>query len=396
MQTQDETQFHPLPSQRQFHPLPSQRHASFVEPALAPLEFKLLQFLAPLFALQNSAPVKTIHIQICVSGGHDSMALLYAFSRVSRSRLLPPGCVLSLLAHHFNHERRGAESEADESFVIDSCLRLGVPVVAERFSQRPAVSPELNAEQSQKLSEESRAQNFQNTARMWRQARAVAVAQNAAKALGISVFFVALAHHQNDNVESILLHLIRGSGLAGLSGLDAVDHSRRLLRPFAHTPFSDLQAYAQHRKILFREDSSNALDVYDRNFVRHHVVPLLQQLNPRAPENLTALASNAREALAQLNFLEAQHQAPELLDRTVFKFTSHSTAGEIQRHVRRHHPQLAALLTRDACLNILAQAQALLEKKSQHANTPPDVLKIVLREGWWLDVSAQTVTFTKT
>jgi tRNA(Ile)-lysidine synthase len=118
---------------------------------------------------------------------------------------------------------------------------------------------------------------------------------------GVPSDVVALAHHRDDQAETVLLHLLRGTGPAGLSGM-AVRRGR-FVRPLLGEPRDALLAYARHRGLTWREDPSNADPRYLRNRVRHEVLPLLEEVRPGARE---ALARAARAVAADAEIVEAQ------------------------------------------------------------------------------------------
>src|SRR5690606_27660006 len=90
--------------------------------------------------------------------------------------------------------------------------------------------------------------------------------------------FVLTAHHADDNLETFLIHLSRGTGLSGLLGIPAVNDY--IVRPFLRLSRAQLEEFAANEKIRWREDSSNRSDKYLRNKIRHHITPVLKSLNP--------------------------------------------------------------------------------------------------------------------
>ena len=125
---------------------------------------------------------------------------------------------------------------------------------------------------------------------------------------------ILLAHHQDDQAETLLLQLIRGSGSKGLAAMASADQQRRLLRPLLETSRSELEAYAQQQGLKWVEDESNGDTHYDRNFCRHQVLPLLEQRFPAVKRNLARSASHLAEAAELLDEL-AQLDAANMLDQ---------------------------------------------------------------------------------
>ncbi len=199
-------------------------------------------------------------VLVAISGGADSTALLDAMCRL-RDREGLPG---ALFAAHLNHLLRGEESEADELFVKHLAASLGVPILVER----------------QAVAEASRAEkgNLEATARRLR----YDFLQRAARQCGASVIFTA--HTRDDQVETILMRLLRGSGPEGLRGIHSVielEAGLRLLRPLLDVTRAEVIAHCQHYGITFRVDSSNLSTGFARNRVRHQLLPLLRSFNPR-------------------------------------------------------------------------------------------------------------------
>lgn len=166
----------------------------------------------------------------------------------------------TLLALHCNHRTRPLTNPNDEKTVVEACLAWGVDV---RIARAPAFA----------------GGNFQNAAREWRYAEAERLrAQWYAQTGGQA--FVVTAHHARDVAETMLLHLARGCGPEGLSGLAPIDLPRRILRPFAQVPHADIRRYAEERRVPWQEDPTNADTTYARNWIRHTVLPALEKLNP--------------------------------------------------------------------------------------------------------------------
>lgn len=200
------------------------------------------------------------HILCAVSGGADSVCLLHWLSRLRAE------FGFSLTAAHYNHQLRGAESRRDEDFVrsfLQTCCP-GVPLITGSGD----VAAQAQASGC----------GIEETARNMR----YAFLQEAAQQVGADV--IATAHNAEDNAETVLLHLLRGSALRGLTGI----HPRRdnLIRPLLTTRRQEIEQYLQRYGLPHVEDSSNADDRFTRNRVRHQLLPLLEQLQPQAVPHL--------------------------------------------------------------------------------------------------------------
>lgn len=196
---------------------------------------------------------------ICaLSGGADSVALLYAMF------LLREKLQIRLEAAHFNHCLRQQESDRDEAFVRALCHRLDIPLAVGKTQVQPG-----------KKGLEAAA----------REARYGFFAQLSGK--------VATAHTADDNAETVLMHMVRGTGLKGLGAIAPVRGN--LIRPLLTATRQQVLDFLQEHNLTFVEDSTNHTDAFLRNRIRHHVMPLLRQENPRLAENLSAMALRLRE-----------------------------------------------------------------------------------------------------
>ena len=204
-----------------------------------------------------------------VSGGLDSMCLLDLLDRWCRER---EGAVI---AAHFNHQLRGAESDRDEAFVRDWCREREIPFAAGSADVRALAAEE-------KLSLEEAARN----------ARYAYLRREAERLGGARIY---TAHHADDNAETMLLNLVRGTGLAGLAGMPMSQNG--IFRPLLQVRREELQAYAAAHGIPHVEDATNQdPGAAARNFLRLNVMPLLRELNPRAVEHMSAAADQLRIA----------------------------------------------------------------------------------------------------
>ncbi len=213
-----------------------------------------------------------------VSGGADSMCLLHLLCSLGKTG----GFLVS--AAHYNHHLRGAESGRDAAFVRDWCQRREIPF--------------YYGEGDVSAAAKSAGEGIEETARRLR----YAFLEDTASQLGATR--IATAHNADDNGETLLLHLVRGSGLQGLAGI----HPRRgrVVRPLLTTSRTEIEAYLKEHHIPHVEDATNQDTAYSRNFLRHEVMPLLKQLNPKLAEALSSTAQSLREDQAFLQTLTGQ------------------------------------------------------------------------------------------
>jgi tRNA(Ile)-lysidine synthase len=200
---------------------------------------------------------------VALSGGADSAALLDLLSRLQ-------GYQLHLIAVHLNHSLRGAESDADQEFCRLLAARYAIPFEVRRIDVR-------------KVAEESRL-NLEDAGRRAR----IELFDEIRIKYGAAA--VALAHHGDDQAETVLMRLLRGSGMTGLSGM-AYRNARGYVRPLLDITRPDIERYLRGRGLEWREDASNSDTVYLRNRIRHQLLPLLEEYNPDIRSTLAATAS---------------------------------------------------------------------------------------------------------
>ena len=232
-----------------------------------------------------------------VSGGADSVAMLHILYRL-REKLR-----FRLAAAHYNHRLRGAESDRDQRFVEQF-----VQLCCGRHRQRdgtvlPAV-PLYTGSGDVAGQARLRGAGIEETARDMR----YAFLRQAAREAGADL--IATAHTASDNVETILFHLARGSGLRGLGGI--LPKREEIIRPLLTTTRPQVEDYLYRHSLPHMEDSSNQNDDYTRNRIRHQVLPVLEEVSPGF---LARMADTAALLRADEAVLTAQ--ARELADRAV-------------------------------------------------------------------------------
>ncbi len=210
-------------------------------------------------------------ILLAVSGGLDSMVLLDLYARVATD-------LDRVKVFHCNHGLRGEESEQDEAFVLEQSLERGVE----------CLSVQLDTSPGKRYSEEK-----------LRQLRYYQMKESAA---ALHARWVVLGHHRDDDVETFFIRLLRGTGIQGLGGIPAERSfsvgrwDATYVRPFLTAPRSLILGWAEQFNVPFREDSSNALDLYFRNRIRNELLPAVDQAGqPDWRDKVTALMSEVVE-----------------------------------------------------------------------------------------------------
>lgn len=263
---------------------------------------------------QMIAPGDTV---ICaLSGGADSVALTFAM------KLLAEVWDFHVAAAHFNHHLRGEESQRDAEFVKKFCKDFEIPLyLGEGEVTAGAKGLEAAA----------------------RDARYAFLKSLPGK--------IATAHTADDNAETLIMHLVRGTGLRGLGGITPV--MGKLIRPMLTVTRRDVEDFLEEYTLPHIEDSSNASSDFLRNRIRHEIMPVLRRENPRFSENLTAMAQNLRldeaclsealeENLPPVSRLRQLH--PAIRRRYVERFLRQSGVKEPEQI---HIAQTEALLYAD-------------------------------------------------
>jgi len=225
------------------------------------------QFVKKVNKNLNSLISSDDKILVGVSGGADSISLMYvlvAFSKIKK---------FSLAVAHINHMARGLESKSDADYVAQISKQLNVPF----FLKEANIAKECFRLK----------RSFQETARIIRY-------QFFEKTLSeINGTKIALAHSADDQVETILLNIIRGSGLKGLVGIPQI--RGKIIRPFLQVYRSDIEGYLKRRGISFCNDSSNRDTKYLRNKIRKELIPYLEAYNPAIKKNLHEMSQIVKE-----------------------------------------------------------------------------------------------------
>jgi tRNA(Ile)-lysidine synthase len=196
---------------------------------------------------------------LAVSGGVDSVVLVDLFAKIN----------LDFVIAHCNFKLRGDESERDENFVkalaVKHCKEFFVKHFdTKRYADENKISIQVAAR-------DLRYKWFAELQSTVNSQRSMAI---------------VTAHHQNDNIETVLINFFRGTGIQGLTGISAFDSERKIFRPLLPFKKEELLQYATDNSLTFVEDSSNATNKYTRNNFRNQIIPLVKQHFPSTEENL--------------------------------------------------------------------------------------------------------------
>jgi tRNA(Ile)-lysidine synthase len=217
-------------------------------------------------------------VGVCVSGGADSVALLLLLIELQQKL----GVVLSVV--HFNHQLRGQQSDADNKFVARLAAKYDLPLHVGREN----VAAKAKREKAN-LEDAGRRARYGFFARLVEEQKLTRL---------------AVAHTADDQAETVLAHILRGAGLAGLAGIHPT--TSHIVRPLLQIRRAALRVYLKDRKQSWREDATNLDTTRMRARIRKKLLPLLEkQFQPAAVDHLNALAAFAREDNACLDFIAA-------------------------------------------------------------------------------------------
>jgi len=222
------------------------------------------------------------HVLVAVSGGLDSVTLLHGLHRF-RER-----AALTLTVAHVHHGLRGDDADGDEAFVIARATELALPVVQAR------VEPGRLRETGPKRARPT----LQEAARRLRWEALEALRER------VDADCIATAHHLDDQVETVLMRLMRGTSPEGLGGMAPISADGLRVRPLLDTPRAEIEVWAAAEGLCWREDASNQSDAYTRNRLRRHWIPgLSADFNPQLLRAVARLAEAQRRDSAWIERL---------------------------------------------------------------------------------------------
>lgn len=290
-------------------------------------------------------------VLLAVSGGADSTALLHVMVALKTAGVLP----VDIVCAHINHQLRGDEANRDENFVIEQCKKLRLPVITKKIDVREYA-------QANKLS-------IETAARLLRINALLEIAEQN------NCTCIATAHQKNDNAETIIHRLSRGTGFRGLCGIWPVKQfpeDVRFVRPLLCISRPQIVKYLEKRKLKWCEDRTNLDCYYRRNFIRNRVLPALQKdCKSDLVEQIAQLANATREfyrpvyatadivwpkavndqqQTVEVDFSILAEQSPEVQIEIVRRVLSRLGVGE-QDFTQQHYQNILTL-SRDAKLQL--------------------------------------------
>lgn len=222
----------------------------------------------------NFSFLKGKKILVAISGGIDSVALTHLLVKAGYDSTLA----------HCNFRLRGKESDTDEQFVKDLAKHFNIPFFSVSFDTKKYAKEQKLS--TQMAARELRYNWFEKTRE-----------EN-------QLDYIATAHHLDDNLETFVINFARGTGLNGLTGIPEIKEN--IIRPLLPFSREQIEQYAAKNKITWREDATNAKTAYQRNKIRHQIVPILKELNPN-------LLSSFKKTTQYLN------DSQQIIDATILK-----------------------------------------------------------------------------
>ena len=226
--------------------------------------------------LKYIEPISDKNFLLAVSGGRDSMALVNLFMKAE----------IKFAIAHFNHSTREGESDRDEFFVKDFCLRNNITCYTEKINIKY-------------LSKTSTNKNFHDLARneRYKWLRKLKKLYN--------YDFIVTAHHLDDNIETFIFKILRGSGTLGLSGIQ--QKNKWVIRPLLHISRNEIDKFITENNIDNVEDSSNSKDIYTRNYIRHNILPQFENIFENYRERISVTIENIHRSNVILNFFSKEY-----------------------------------------------------------------------------------------
>ncbi len=200
---------------------------------------------------------------IGLSGGADSIFLCHVLHKLK----------IPTIAAHLNHNLRGRESNNDQKFVENFCKTHSIPLELKNLDIKS-----LSQKHKEGLEERGRKERYKLFDKLKQKHKAK---------------YILTAHHADDNIETVILNLVRGSGLDGLAGMKILDN--HLLRPLLDISKNQILSYLNANKINYVDEESNKDTKFRRNFIRQNIIPNLKELNPNLASTIAKNSKNIRE-----------------------------------------------------------------------------------------------------
>ncbi len=236
-------------------------------------------------------------ILVALSGGQDSMCLIHILMKIKEEKSL------KISAAHMEHGIRQGDSISDMEFVRSYCENNGIKLYVKQVD-----IPELAAKQGKGIEQTAREQRYGFFEELYRTE---------------DIDLIATAHHGNDQAESIIINLVRGAALDGISGMAPVNG--KYIKPFLCVTKREIEQYCSEESIQYKVDSTNSDVNYTRNYVRHIINPLLAAINPDFTETI----------MRNSEYIRAEKYYLERISENIYNEIAAENDGEVLINVQR-------------------------------------------------------------
>ena len=240
---------------------------------------------------------------VALSGGMDSMCLVDAFYKLKSE------VDYKLMALHVHHGIRGVEADRDLQFVKDYCKSMNIKLITEKVD-----AVKFSKSKGLTLEEAARLLRYEAFEKNWKKLSSKSPKNDV---------YILVAHHEKDQVETIIHNMIRGTGIKGIVGMKK--KSGNILRPLLNIKKSEIEKYIDDYDITYVDDSTNFDTKYTRNFIRQEIIDKLETINSEAYTHIAELAKNASEIN---DFIEAESR--KAYENTVLKESKKSVTLDLQ------------------------------------------------------------------
>ncbi|MDF2541910.1 MAG: hypothetical protein K0S47_1628 [Herbinix sp.] len=320
------------------------------------------------FIKENSLVMKGDRIVLGVSGGADSVCLLHVLNEVAKEYML------TLVVVHVHHGIRGQEADQDEYFVKTLCDRMSISYHTFYYDVRKMAQEEGKSEEE--MGRKVRYEAFSSICQL----------EQCNK--------IAIAHNSNDNAETVLFHLFRGSGITGLTGIAAsrklksADRDIDIIRPLLCVSRTEIEAYLSEQRFEYRTDSTNLSNDYSRNKLRNQIIPLIrEEINLNAVEHINQAAQQLKEIeeyITENCIIEYQkivkkddhnsyrilitdlQKEPVILQKGIVRKVLENLGGSLKDMEKKHVDQILSLCNKQVGKQICLPLEIVASKEYHH------------------------------
>ena len=262
------------------------------------------------YIIENNLIGHSDSVLVGLSGGADSVCLILVLNKLSKL------IGFDLHAVHINHGIRGESADRDEAFSRDLCEKLEIP-----FQSYSIDIPKLAKDLGLTLEEAGRNARYEV---FYKYSNEIIARNGLGTSSAEGNVKVAVAHHKNDQAETVIFNMIRGSLLKGISGMSPINDT--IIRPLLCVSRAEIEQFLKENNQNYCIDETNSCNDYSRNQIRNEIVPLLEEIQPKTVERIAAMASDVRSAN---KFIESY------VDKLYEEAVTEDEEGELLINVKR-------------------------------------------------------------